>query len=609
MRNELLNSFYSGNCFHAYKYFGAHLTHESGVLGVRFTVYAPKAKGVQVIGEFNKWTGENYEMVNLDEKGTYTLFVPEAKEGMMYKYRIFQSTGVICDKCDPYGFFSELRPNTASYIVDLNNSLFTDDEWMRARSKNYNNPISIYELHLGSWKKPNKDEYYNYTEISDELISHLKSNNFTHIEIMPLNEHPFDGSWGYQSSGYFSPTSRYGTTKELMLFIDKCHKNNIGVILDFVPVHFVRDNFSLAKFDGTALYEYEYDDVADNEWGSCNFNYYNPTVVSFLMSAATFWLDVYHVDGLRMDAISNAIYWQGDSKRGVNIGGVDFLRKMNYGLNSMYPEVMLIAEDSSNYIKVTAPTPYGGLGFDYKWDLGWMHDTLNYFATPPWERKFNHNLINFSMSYFYYENYLLSLSHDEVVHGKKSIIDKLWGTYEEKFAQCKTLFTYMFTHPGKKLNFMSNEIAQFREWDENKENDWFLLKYPSHDSFNRYFKELSKIYSSHSALYEKDYDEASFKWIDADNKDASVYSYMRYSEKEKLLIILNMSSNHYKNFRLGLDHECSAKEIINSELDIYGGCNIVNSKQIFSEPISANNKKHSILIDLAPYTSCIFQIN
>jgi 1,4-alpha-glucan branching enzyme len=608
MRNKLLESFYLGDCFFAYKYFGAHLTKESGVQGVRFTVYAPKAKCVQVIGEFNDWKGENHQMINIDEKGTYSLFIPNAKEGMMYKYRIHQCTGVICDKSDPYAFYSELRPNTASYIVNINNSLFTDDDWMESRSKNFNSPISIYELHLGSWKKPNETEYYNYTKICDNLIEYVKEHSFTHIEIMPLNEHPFDGSWGYQSSGYFSPTSRYGTIQELMFFINKCHKNNIGIILDFVPVHFVQDNFSLSKFDGSSLYEYEYEDVANNEWGSCNFNYYSPTVVSFLMSAATFWLDIYHIDGLRMDAISNAIYWQGDSKRGVNIGGIDFLRKMNYGLNSMYPKVMLIAEDSSNYIKVTAPTIYDGLGFDYKWDLGWMHDTLNYFATPPRERKYNHNLINFSMNYFYYENYFLCLSHDEVVHGKKTIIDKIWGTYEEKFAQCKTLYTYMFTHPGKKLNFMSNEIAQFREWDENKENDWFLLKYPSHDSFNKYYKDLSKIYSTHPALYENDYDEVGFKWIDADNRDKSVYSYIRYGENEKLLIVLNMSNNYYKDFKLGIDNECSIKEIINSESDIYGGSNITNPREILTKAIYCNNKNYSILIDLAPFSSCIFKI-
>ncbi|MDS0524563.1 1,4-alpha-glucan branching protein GlgB [Clostridium sp. SHJSY1] len=608
MNNRLLESFYSGNCFFAYKYFGAHLTEESGISGVRFTVYAPKAKNVQVIGEFNEWIGENHQMVNEDSKGTYTLFIPEAKKGMMYKYRIHQCTDLICDKCDPYGFYSEFRPNTASYIVDLNNSIFTDDEWMKSRCKNFKNSVNVYELHLGSWKKPSKNEYYTYMEICDDLITYIKINKFTHIEIMPLNEHPFDGSWGYQASGYFSPTSRYGNPQELMMFINKCHQSNIGVILDFVPVHFVRDNYSLAKFDGSHLYEYEYEDVANNEWGSCNFNYYNPTVVSFLMSAATFWLETYHIDGLRMDAISNAIYWQGDSQRGVNIGGVDFLRKMNYGLNSMYPNVMLIAEDSSNYTKVTAPTLYNGLGFDYKWDLGWMNDTLNYFATPFNERKYNHNLINFSMSYFYYENYFLCLSHDEVVHGKKTVIDKIWGTYEEKFAQYKTLYTYMFTHPGKKLNFMGNEIAQFREWDESKENDWSLLKYPSHDSFNKFYKDLCKIYSSHTALYEKDYDEAGYKWIDADNKEQSVYSYIRYSSDEELLIVINMSDKHYKNFRISMNYKIKIIEILNSNLDIYGGTNIINSNIISAEKNFLNEKKYSILIDLPPFTSCIFKL-
>ena len=609
MYNQLLSNFYSGNCFSAYKFFGAHFTSEKGLDGVRFTVYAPKAKGVQVIGEFNNWEGINHNMINIDSKGTYSLFIPEAKEGMMYKYRIHQCTDTICDKSDPFAFFSELRPNTASIITNIDNSLFSDYSWIKNRSKNFETPVSIYEVHLGSWKKDNSEDFYSYDDISDELIEYVLQNKFTHIELLPINEHPFDGSWGYQSSGYFSPSSRYGNVKELMSFINKCHNNNIGVILDFVPVHFVRDNFSLAKFDGSNLYEYGHTDISNNQWGSCNFNYYNPTVVSFLMSAATFWLDVYHIDGLRMDAIANAIYWQGDSTRGVNIGAVDFIRKMNKGLNDMYPSTMLIAEDSSNYPKVTAPTEYGGLGFDYKWDLGWMHDTLNYFATPPGDRWYNHNLINFSMSYFYYENFLLSLSHDEVVHGKKTIIDKLWGTYEEKFSECRTLYTYMFTHPGKKLNFMGNEIAHFREWDEKKGNDWFLLDYPLHDSFNKFFKDLNNLYVNTKALHKKDYSEEGFKWIDADNKKDSVYSYIRCADNEEVIVILNMSNNQYTNFRFGIDTTGYIEEIINSEDSKYSGSGFINPEAIIIENIPQNNMPYSFRVNLAPLGSCIFKVN
>jgi len=608
MKNKILKSFYAGECFEAYKYFGAHLTEENGMNGVRFSVYAPNALSVQVIGEFNGWSGDNHVMKQVDMKGTYSLFIQEAKEGTMYKYRVHQATGIICDKADPYAFYSELRPNTASIITNIDNSLFKDSEWMTKRSKNFNKPVNIYELHLGSWRKPKNDEWYHYDEICDELITYIADNGFTHIEIMPLNEHPFDGSWGYQSSGYFSATSRYGTVTELMLLINKCHENNIGIILDFVPVHFVRDNFSLAMFDGTPLYEYDYKDISDSEWGTCNFDFYKNEVISFLMSAASFWIDTYHIDGFRMDAISNAIYWQGNSDRGVNAGGIKFLQKMNLGLGQMYPTVMLIAEDSSNYPKVTAPVEYDGLGFDYKWDLGWMHDTLKYFELDPIYRKYHHNLLTFSMSYFYNENYLLPLSHDEVVHGKKTIIDKIWGTYEEKLSQCRTLYAYMLTHPGKKLNFMGNEIAQFREWDENIENDWFLLKYPAHDSFNLFFRKLNHLYKTHPALYSEELNESGFKWVDADNKNDNVYSYIRCTDKEQLLIVINMSPNRYKNFSLGIDIQCSLTEILNSENEIYGGCNLVNPKIILTQKVSMNNKINSIVIDLAPFVSCIFEV-
>ncbi|SFU44578.1 1,4-alpha-glucan branching enzyme [Clostridium sp. DSM 8431] len=607
MNHNSLTEFYNGFSTEAYKIYGAHINKEKG--GVTFTLFAPKAKKIEVIGEFNNWNGENHVMKKLDDRGSYTLYISEAKANDMYKYRIYTSSNLALDKSDPYAFYSELRPNTASLIADMKNFTFTDDEWMCKRSKNFNSPLNIYEMHLGSWKKPLDKEFFTYREIADNLIEYLTNVGFTHVEFLPLNEHPLDASWGYQASGPYSATSRYGTIDDLKYLINKLHNHNIGVILDFVPVHFVRDNYSLAKFDGHSLYEYDYDDVANNEWGSCNYNYYNNIVVSYLMSAAFFWLKEYHVDGLRMDAVSNIIYWQGDSSRGVNIGGVNFLKRMNYEINRAFPTAMIIAEDSSNYLKVTAPTLYDGLGFDYKWDLGWMHDTLNYFKTPPSERKYNHNLLTFSMSYFYYENFFLTLSHDEVVHGKKTIIDKLWGTYEEKFSQCKTLYTYMFTHPGKKLNFMGNEFAHFREWDENRELDWNLLKYPKHDSFKRFFRDISKIYLAHVALYDCDYNEESFKWIDADNKNDCVFSYIRCSKNEKLVVILNMSNNTYENFKIGIDSPGYLTEILNSEKDIYSGCNIVNEDPIKISNIPFNNMAYSARITLAPLCSCIFILN
>ena len=604
MNQEQLRSFYEGSCCTAYEIYGAHLKN----CGTTFSVYAPNAEKVQVIGEFNSWNGEMHEMVKADSKGSFSLFIPEAKENQMYKYRIFQKNGTTCDKSDPYAFYSELRPNTASIITNMTDFEFTDEQWMNKRNKNFNNPVNIYELHLGSWKKPQDKEFYTYKEIAKDLIEYLTTHNFTHIELMPLNEHPLDASWGYQSSGLFSMTSRYGTVQDLKYLINILHNHNIGVILDYVPVHFVRDNYSLAKFDGCCLYEYEHKDIAENQWGSYNFNYYNNAVISYLMSAAYFYLKEYHIDGLRMDAISNVIYWQGDSNRGVNIGGINFLKRLNYNLNKAFPDVMLIAEDSSSYIKVTAPVEYDGLGFDYKWDLGWMHDTINYFKTPPYQRSYNHNLLTFSMSYFYYENFFLTLSHDEVVHGKKTIIDKLWGTYEEKFSQARTLYAYMFTHPGKKLNFMGNEFAHFREWDENKELDWFLLKYPMHDSFKRYFKDLGKVYKNNSALYKDDYSENGFKWIDADNNRDCVFSYIRYDNTQKIVVVLNMSNNTYRDFRIGVDSTGFLEEILNSEKDIYSGCNITNDYNIEIENIPWNNMPYSAKVTLAPLGSCIFKI-
>ena len=608
MRDGLLKDFYNGNCFDGYRYYGAHLVKEDNLEGVRFSVYAPNALRVQIIGEFNGWTGEYHEMNRVDMKGTYSLFIPKVKEGMMYKYRVFQATGDVVDKADPYGFYSELRPNTASIVSDINNFIFTDDNWMKNRTKNFDKALNIYELHLGSWRRKEDGSWLSYEEISYDLVEYLLNNNYTHIEIMPLNEHPFDGSWGYQSSGYFSATSRYGSINDLKALIDRCHNNNIGVIMDFVPIHFVRDNYCLAKFDGTCLYEYNHNDISYSEWGSCNFDYYKKCVQSFLKSAAAFWLDVYHIDGLRMDAISNAIYWQGDNKRGVNQGAIDFIKKLNTGLNTLYPTAMYIAEDSSNYTKVTTPVFEGGLGFDYKWDLGWMNDTLKYYETDPIYRKYDHNKINFSMLYYFSEKYILPLSHDEVVHGKKSIIDKMWGSYEQKFSQCRNLYIYMMTHPGKKLNFMGNEIGHFREWDEDRELDWLLLEYPMHNAFNKFIKDLNEIYKKYPAFYEFDYDYNGFKWIDADNRKENVFTYSRYSKDSQFVVALNMCPNNYENFKVGVDSLGTAVEIINSEDNKYNGCNITNKEEIKIERIPYNGLPYSFKINLAPFAGIVFKI-
>ncbi len=604
--------YYLGNYFEGYRIYGAHLTYENNIFGVRFSVFAPNASHIQVIGEFNKWDGSISEMTRIDNEGTYSLFISNVKEGMMYKYRIFQNDGTIVDRADPYGFYSELRPGTASVISSIDNSIFSDSKWMDSREVNYNKPLNIYELHFGSWKQKAGEtvekRWYKYSELKDSLIPYLKENNFTHVELLPLSEHPFDGSWGYQVSGFFSVTPRYGTVIELMDFINECHKNNIGVIFDVVLVHFVLNDYALAKFDGTPLYEYEFEEVSYSQWGTRNFDFFNKTVQSFLLSSINYWIDVFHVDGIRIDAISNALYWQGNSTRGVNVGAVDMLKRLNTEMKKRHKGVMMIAEDSSSYPKVTAPVEDGGLGFDYKWDLGWMNDTIKYYSMHPYDRKNFHNMINFSMMYYYSENFILEFSHDEVVHGKGTIINKLYGNYEEKFAQARSLYLYMMTHPGKKLNFMGNELAHFREWDEERELDWMLLEYPMHKAFNKYFKDITNLYLNNNALFEFDFKEEGFRWLDADDREHCVFTYERRSKKDKLIIAINNSDNYYEDYIIGVDSKFIIKEIINTDNEIYGGENRINTKEIttINKPYKGFN--YSFKIKLAPFSSCIFKV-
>ena len=604
-----LKKFYTGDVYDAYNYFGAHFTVEDGILGILFRVFAPNANKIQLIGEFNDWDGENSEMKKGQEWGVYSLFVSEAKEGMMYKYRIFQNDGRTLDKSDPYGFFTEIRPGSSSIITNLDEFKFDDEKWIENRDKNYNKPVNVYEMHFGSWrhKSEEKDNLYSYTELCHQLIDYIKEHEFTHVELMPLCEYPFDGSWGYQGTGYFSVTSRYGTPKEFMYFVNECHKNEIGIILDFVPVHFAVNDFALAKFDGTELYEYNNDAMSHSEWGSCNFNFYRGEVQTFLLSSANFWIDKYHIDGLRMDAIGNIIYWQGDEKRGVNGGAVNFIKKINSTINKLHNGVMLIAEDSTNFKKVTAPVENDGLGFTYKWDMGWMNDTLRFFSMSPEERMDNLKLLTFSMFYFYNENYMLPLSHDEVVHGKKTIIDKMYGSYEEKFAEVKTLYAYMFMHPGKKLNFMGNELAHFREWDEKKQLDWFLLKYPMHDSFNKYFKRLNHIYKYYVELNQNEYDSKFYNGIETKSREGLIYSFERKSENKSVIVILNLGDKKYDNLSLEYNKNSEFKEILNSDSFEYSGSGFTNEGIITANKDSLNKDKFKFDIKIAAYSTVILE--
>lgn len=527
-----LHDFYTGQVFDAYTYFGAHVEKN----GVTFRTYAPSAQQVTIVGEFNSWQEQPLPQTY---HGVFEVYLPHARPGQMYKYCIYGPKGR-AEHCDPYGFGMELRPGACSIVRDLGEYTFHDEVWMNHRTRRLDGPLNIYELHFGSWKKDGED-WYTYSALADDLIYYLHQNHYNYVEFLPLSEHPFDGSWGYQNTGFFSPTSRYGTAAQLMELIDRLHQAGIGAILDFVPVHFAVDGYGLKEYDGTTLYEYPHPDVGESEWGSCNFMHSRGEVCSLLQSAANYWLTEYHFDGLRMDAVSRLIYWQGDEARGENGTTLRFLKAMNQGLHALHPTAMLIAEDSTAYRGVTCPVEWNGLGFDYKWDLGWMHDTLSYLQSHPYDRAGQRNKLMFSMHYFYNEQYLLPFSHDEVVHGKKTILDKLYGDYEEKFAQARALYLYMLTHPGKTLNFMGNELAMFREWDERREPDWELLKLPMHDSFHHCMALLNQTYEEHSSLWAWDYRREGFQWLENVSENPCVFGYVRRDDREELTVLLNFS--------------------------------------------------------------------
>ncbi|MBQ1483619.1 MAG: 1,4-alpha-glucan branching protein GlgB [Erysipelotrichaceae bacterium] len=596
-----LDYFFSGLDTQAYKYMGVHKLGD----GVEFYVWAPHARKVEVIMSRDDFRVP-YEFQKTDERGIWHLVIEHCECIYSYRYRITGKNGQVLYKSDPYAFYSERRPDNASVMYDLNQYRFSDDEYMAKRNFSYENPLNIYEVHVNGFK--HEGRLTTYRELKEELIPYVKHMGYTHIEMMPIVEHPYDGSWGYQATGFFSATSRYGTPWDLKDFVNECHLNGIGVILDVSYVHFATDEFGLRMFDGDCCYEYTDSRLAKSQWGSYQFDMGSGPVISFLMSSANFFLNEFHFDGIRMDAVSNIIFYEGNKNIGENGNGLSFVKRFNYSIKKEHPDILLIAEDSTDYPKVTVPTVYEGLGFDYKWDLGWMNDTLKYYAMDPEFRQYHHNMLTFSMAYFYSEKFILPLSHDEVVHSKKTIVDKMWGNYETQFAQCRNLFLYMFTHPGKKLNFLGNDIAMYREFDETRGLDWDLLNYPAHDAFNRYFRDLCQIYKSYKVFYGKDYDPNSFRWIDADNYRQSVYIYCRYGEDFCFLVVLNMKPIPYTNYRIGVPYRGIYTEVINSEKDIYNGCNMCNFEPIRSRKIKAHGLPNSISVDLAPYAAVMFSV-
>ncbi len=555
--------FYMGQEYQAYRYLGA----QTGDGGTVFRTFAPSAVDVSVIGDFNNW--QCTPMRKVYDGNFWECEIENAERGQMYKYRITDRTGRVVDHCDPYGFFSEKRPNTASIIWDIDRYNFHDDEWMRKRDSRERRPLNIYEIHFGSWRQKS-DSCYSYGELAEVLLPYLKETGYNYLELMPLNEYPSDASWGYQPTGFFSPTSRYGTPDELKFFIEQCHKNGIGVILDFVPVHFAVDDYALWNYDGTALYEYPNTDVGRSEWGSCNFMHSRGEVRSFLLSSAYYWLSEFHFDGLRMDAVNNLIYWQGNAARGENQSALKFLRDMNSRIKSQLPGVILIAEDSSSHPGVTRPIKDGGLGFDYKWDLGWMNDTLSVFQMPQRERREHYHKLTFSMMYFADEKYLLPLSHDECVHGKATILQKMNGDYEAKFPQARVLYMYMMSHPGKKLNFMGNEFGQLREWDESREQDWSILTYPAHSGFLQYMTTLNHLYLEHPAMYAEDYDNSGFTWLDCHQEAKCVYAFERCGGGERLAFIFNLS-DEAQDFDVHVEKCDKLTPLLSTNEERYGG--------------------------------------
>lgn len=598
-----IHQFFLGNSFDAHTYFGAHVTKD----GVVFRTLAPNAKAVALIWEGGEW--EPMPMTRIHDGGVYEITVPDALPGQMYKYRITPQNpdGETIDHCDPYGFGMELRPSNASIIRDLSSYTFHDSSWMKQRGGHRHKPVNIYEVHLGSWMTNPHDEngWYTYEEIAPKLVKYVRENGYNYIEFMPLSEHPADCSWGYQNTGFFSPTARYGTAHQLMQLVDTCHQAGIGVIIDFVPVHFAVDGYALNHYDGTTLYEYPEKEDTYSEWGSCNFIHARGEVCSFLQSNAFYWLDVFHFDGIRMDAVSRLIYWGGEEYRGTNPSSIQFLKRMNQGLHQRYPDAMLIAEDSTNYSGVTKPVEYGGLGFDYKWDMGWMNDTLNYFRQYPWERKNEYHKLTFSMMYFPNEYYLLPLSHDENVHGKATILQKMFGEYEQKFPQARALYLYMYAHPGKKLLFMGSELGQLREWTETQQQDFDILKFPIHDAFHHFMMELNRLYLTEPALYEGDYEADGFRWLDCHQEQRCIYAIQRHAAHgEDLVILLHFSDEGTQHYTFTLPDCTALQPLLHTDWERFHGNTVEDTNPIVGE-MTRNGCQFQI--DLPPFSGILLK--
>ncbi len=614
IRNEDLYYFNQGKLHDAYRLFGAHIKKDEhgNHLGVRFTVWAPHAKEVNVMGDFNGFQAWVHNLQKIDDSGIWSLFIDTAREWDSYKYQIKTFDGRELYKVDPYGFYSGLRPEQMSKVYDIDGYKWNDTTYIKNRNKKdlYESRISIYEVHLGSWMTKPDGSLHKYNELVDLLIPYVKENGFTHIELMPVTEHPLDASWGYQGVGYYSASSRFGVPKDLMYLIDQCHQNDIGIILDFVPGHICRDAHGLYMFDGQPLYEYESEFHRENVvWGTANLDLGKGEVRSFLISVANFFLEYFHVDGFRIDAVSNIFYYLGNSDNGVNHGGVEFLQQLNTAVFKKLPNAIMSAEDSTAFPGVTKPVNLGGIGFNYKWNMGFMNDILDYFETDPVYRKYEHDKLLFMYSYAFSEQYILPFSHDEVVHGKKSLINKMPGDRWQQFANYRALLGTMFTHPGKTLLFMGNEFAMNDEWQEYKEIDWYLLQYDLHSKAKKYVRDMNLVVEHHSALHESDHDSSLFKWIDSGDHDRSVFSFIRYNKDKSdfVIVVLNMTPIVHHYFKLGVPTKGKYIEIINSDDIAYGGSGITNKYEMFSQEDPYNYFDQSIEFVLSPLSVTIIK--
>lgn len=621
MTNDLLHEFLFGQTIESYNYFGAHFKtietsikdkngrkKKSSEKGVMFRLYAPQAEDVSIIADWNNWDISGSKMNKVDISGVWELFIPSLINYQSYKYHFKNAKGIYVDKADPFAFFSEYRPNSCSRLFDIEGFIWHDKPFLDTRTRNFDKALSVYEMHLGSWKGQVDGRNLSYEEIADYLIPYLKGNGYSHIEIMPITQYPFDGSWGYQATGFYSVDSRYGNPMQLMSFVDRMHQAGIGVILDYVVVHFASDPFALINFDGTNVYEYSDGRNTFSQWGSPQFDLGKDPVRSFLMSGMNYFLEYFHFDGVRVDAVSNIVFWDGDKTRGENTGAVEFIKRLNGKIHYAHPQVMLIAEDSSDYQGVTKPLDFGGLGFDYKWDLGWMNDSLKYYSRDPIYKKYNHNLLTFSMAYFYSENFLLPLSHDEVVHGKGTIINKMWGDYDQKFALLRNLYTYQFGHPGKKLNFMGNELASFDEWNELRSLPWVLKSFPKHDSVSRMTRDLNLIYEHEDALKVEEYNPAHFNWLMVDNSEQSVFAFERRVGDSHLIFVYNMTGNYYNDYDIGVTRQGTYEEIFNSDKDVYGGWNQYNGLPITTiAEEGPEHRPYRLTIKLASFGALILK--